>query len=142
MKLSCDKHPPHLSPDCRSTPLRIPPPTATSGGPLRRKLCSKRESSCANPAARSTGDSGFEIRRLQSFCWTLNYFFYVLRPFSPVLGVGRCLHCRTFWWSGEAFDIRMPFLTTTNDVYVGARTFNLSVENPTRNLYTTVGPLR
>ena len=31
----------------------------------------------------------------------------------------------------------MPFLTTTNDLYVGARTFNLSVESPTRNIYTT-----
>ena len=31
----------------------------------------------------------------------------------------------------------MPFLTTTNDVYVGARTDNLSLESSTRNLYTT-----
>ena len=45
-----------------------------------------------------------------------------------------------FWWSGEPFDVRIPFLTTTNDVYVGARTFHLSVESPTRNLYTTAGP--
>ena len=66
-------------------------------------------------------------------------FFYILRPFSPVLGVGWCLHCRTFCWSGEPFYVRMPFLTTTNDVYVGARTSNLSIESPTPNLYTMAG---
>ena len=65
--------------------------------------------------------------------------FYVLRPLSPVLGVGRCLRSRTFCWSGEPFYVRMPFLTKTNDVYVGARTFSLSVETQTRNLYTTAG---
>ena len=57
------------------------------------------------------------------------------------MGVGRCPHCRTFCWSDEPFHVRMPFLTTTNDVYVGARTFNLSIESPTRNLYTTAGSI-
>ena len=69
--------------------------------------------------------------------WSLYLITYWLTwlissRFSTVLGVVWCLHCRTFWWSGEPFYVRIPFLTTTNDVYVGARTFSLSVEDAKR----------
>ena len=48
----------------------------------------------------------------------INLFFTFYVHFSPVLAVGRCLHCRTFCWSGEPFYVRMPFLTTTKMMLV------------------------
>ena len=68
-------------------------------------------------------------------------FVYFLRPFSPVLGVGRCLHSRTFFWSSEPFYVRMPFLTTTNDVYVGTQTFQPKVRPATFTPQQALGHL-
>ena len=78
----------------------------------------------------------------------MHNFFFVrsvqssppLRPVSPVIGGWTVPAMQDFWWSGEPFDVRMPFMTTTTDAHVGARTFNFSVKSPTRNLYTTASP--
>ena len=72
------------------------------------------------------------------------FIFFVFLRFTsvfPSIGGWTVLALQDFCWSGETFYVRMPFLSTTNNVYVGARTFNLSVESPTRNLYTTAGPM-
>ena len=66
-------------------------------------------------------------------------FFLHFTSVFPSIGSWTVPAYRTFCWSGEPFYIRMPFQTKTNDVYVGARTFYLSIESPTRNLYTTAG---
>ena len=67
----------------------------------------------------------------------MNFFFKHFTSVFPSIGGWTVPALQDFCWSGEPFYVRMPFLTTTNDVYVGARTFNPSIESPTRNLYTT-----